>query len=73
MQVIPIIWPILLCAFFTGVLFAWVWFVALPRLRRTEGSAHRAARGMFRKAPGPTPAHKSSVVDTDQQAARRNI
>jgi hypothetical protein len=73
MQVIPIIWPILLCAFLTGVLFAWVWFVALPRLRRTEGTKRRASRVLFRKAPGPSAARKSPIVDADQEAAHRNL
>ena len=73
MQVIPIIWPILLCAFLTGVLFAWVWFVALPRLRRTERNVRRASRVMFRKVRGSPLAAKSPFVDADQQASRRNI
>ena len=73
MQVTPIIWPILLCAFLTGVLFAWVWFVALPRLRRAERNTRRASRFMFRKMPGSPLARKSPVVDADQQAGRRNI
>src|SRR5690348_847536 len=47
MQVIPIIWPILLCAFLAGVLLAWVLFVALPRLRRARKSA--------RLGPGTAP------------------
>lgn len=36
MQVIPIIWPILACAFLTGILPGWVLFVALPRMRHAE-------------------------------------
>jgi hypothetical protein len=69
MQVIPIIWPVLLCAFLTGMLFAWVWFVALPRLRRADGNVLWA---VFRKARTPPPASGSRLVDADQQGARRN-
>lgn len=71
MQVIPIIWPVLLCAFLTGMLFAWVWFVALPRLRRADRNA-RALRAVFRKARTP-PASDSRLVDRDQQGIRRNL
>lgn len=71
MQVIPIIWPVLLCAFLTGVLFAWVWFVALPRMRRAEKNAHRASRVAFRNAG--IPACLPKTVDADQQAGRRNM
>jgi hypothetical protein len=72
MQVIPIIWPILLCAFLTGMLFAWVWFVALPRLRRADRNA-RVLRTIFSKARRPPPASESHLVDKDQQGARRNL
>lgn len=72
MQVIPIIWPILLCAFLTGMLFAWVWFVALPRLRRADRNA-RAPRAVFRKPRTPPPASESRLVDADQHGARRNL
>ena len=66
MQVIPIIWPVLLCAFLTGMLFAWVWFVALPRMRRAEKKVRRGLRATLRKPS------KSPIVDADQQAIRRN-
>jgi hypothetical protein len=72
MQVIPIIWPVLLCAFLTGMLFAWVWFVALPRLRRSDRNA-RAPRTMFRTNRTSPSASESRLVDADQQAARRNL
>lgn len=72
MQVIPIIWPILLCAFLTGMLFAWVWFVVLPRLRRTDRNV-RALRTMFRKVRTLPPASESRLVDADQQGARRDL
>jgi hypothetical protein len=72
MQSIPIIWPILLCAFLTGMLFAWVWFVALPRLRRADRNA-RVLRTMFSNARTPPPASESHLVDADQQGARRNL
>lgn len=71
MQVIPIIWPVLLCAFLTGMLFAWVWFVALPRIRRRE-SARIGARAVFRDTSAPPRSSKSPIVDADQQAIRRN-
>ena len=71
MHVIPIIWPILLCAFLTGVLFAWVWFVALPRLRRAERKT-RASLALFRKQRKP-PASGSRLVDADQQSAPRKL
>jgi hypothetical protein len=72
MQVIPIIWPVLLCAFLAGMLFAWVWFVALPRIRRAE-KARLGPRAALRDTgllPRPS---KSPVVDADQQAIRRNV
>lgn len=72
MQVIPIIWPILVCAFLTGLLLGWVLFVALPRIRRAEASA-RAPRVMFRNARILSPASKLRVVDSDQQGAGRNL
>jgi hypothetical protein len=70
MHVIPIIWPVLLCAFLTGMLFAWVWFVALPRIRRAEErTGTRAAPDDTGAPPRPS---KSPIVDADQQAIRRN-
>lgn len=36
MQSIMIVWPILVCAFLTGMLLAWVLFVSLPRMRHTD-------------------------------------
>lgn len=36
MQTVLIVWPILACAFLTGILLGWVLFVAVPRLRRAE-------------------------------------
>lgn len=71
MQVIPIIWPILLCAFLTGLLLGWVLFVALPRLRRADRSAW-ARRTTSRNASSPPPTSRPRIVDTDQQATRRN-
>ncbi len=73
MQAIPIIWPILLCAFLTGVLFAWVWFVALPRMRRAEKYAARMLRPLRRATGAPMPPPKTSLVDADQHAAPRNL
>lgn len=73
MQVLPIIWPVLLCAFLTGMLFAWVWFVALPRIRRAERFAGRGARAKLRISTILSQPSKSSIVDTDQQANRRNV
>jgi hypothetical protein len=72
MHTLPIIWPILLCAFLTGVLFAWVWFVALPRIRRAERMRSRA-RGTLGGASVPPRPFKPPVVDADQQAIRRNV
>jgi len=72
MQVIPIIWPILVCAFLTGLLLGWVLFVALPRMRRAEQSA-RAPRVRFRNVRMLPPTFKPRIVDADQQGARRNL
>jgi hypothetical protein len=72
MHTLPIIWPILLCAFLTGMLFAWVWFVALPRIRRVESQRSRA-RGTLRDAGVPPRPFEPSLVDADQQAIRRNV
>ncbi|HEV7122962.1 MAG TPA: hypothetical protein VGN24_05980 [Rhodanobacter sp.] len=73
MQAILIIWPVLFCAFLTGMLFAWVWFVALPRIRRTDGNVRSGARAVFRDTSVPPPRSKLPIVDADQQAIRRNI
>lgn len=73
MQAIPIIWPILLCAFLTGVLFAWVWFVALPRMRRVEKNALLGSQGTLRNRRALSRPCKSPIVDTDQQATRWNV
>lgn len=73
MQVIPIIWPVLLCAFLTGILFAWVWFVALPRMRRIEKNALLGSRGTLRNRRALSRPSKSPIVDTDQPAIRRNM
>jgi len=73
MQVIPIIWPVLLCAFLTGVLFAWVWFVVLPRMRRAERNAARGPRATLRISKILSQSSKSPSVDTDQQAIHRNM
>ena len=73
MQIIPIIWPVLLCAFLTGMLFAWVWFVALPRMRRTEKSARlgpRAPLGSRRALPQQP---KLPIVDADHQATSHKM
>ena len=66
MQVIPIIWPVLLCAFLTGMLFAWVWFVALPRIRRVEKKALLGSRGTLRNRRALSRPSESPIVDTDQ-------
>jgi len=73
MQVIPIIWPVLLCAFLTGMLFAWVWFVALPRMRRAEKTACLGPRATLRNRRALSRQSKSPIVDADQQAIRRNV
>lgn len=73
MQAIPIIWPVLLCAFLTGMLFAWVWFVALPRMRRTERNARRGPRTTLRNTKILSQPSKSPIVDADQQAIHRNV
>jgi len=74
MQVIPIIWPVLLCAFLTGMLFAWVWFVALPRMRRAEKNARFfRPRATLRNRSALSRQSKSPIVDADQQAIRRNV
>jgi hypothetical protein len=73
MQAILIIWPVLFCAFLTGMLFAWVWFVALPRIRRTERNVRSGGRAVFRGTSAPPPRSKSPIVDADQQAIRRNV
>lgn len=73
MQVIPIIWPVLLCAFLTGMLFAWVWFVALPRMRRAEKNARLGPLATLRNRRALSRPSKSPIVDTDQQAIRRNV
>jgi hypothetical protein len=72
MQTILIIWPILACAFLTGVLLAWVLFVALPRLRRAERNAYRASSAAPRNARVLSRSSGSSIVDTDQHAVRRS-
>lgn len=61
MQIILIIWPVLLCAFLTSILLAWVLFVALPRLRRVDKLCRESRR------------RKPLDVDTDQQAIRRSL
>lgn len=73
MQAIPIIWPVLLCAFLTGMLFAWVWFVALPRIRRAERNARRGPRATLRNTKILSQPSKSPIVDADQQAIHRNV
>ncbi|HET7161332.1 MAG TPA: hypothetical protein VFI32_01485, partial [Rhodanobacteraceae bacterium] len=73
MQVIPIIWPVLLCAFLTGMLFTWVWFVALPRMRRAEKKARLGPRATLRARRALSRQSKSPTVDADQQAIRRNV
>lgn len=73
MQVIPIIWPVILCAFLTGMLFAWVWFVALPRMRRAERNARLGPRAALRSGRVLSRPSKSPGVDADQQAIRRNV
>ncbi|WIG54613.1 MAG: hypothetical protein OJF61_000399 [Rhodanobacteraceae bacterium] len=73
MQLIPIIWPILACAFVTGVLLGWVLFVALPRMRRAEKYAARMPRFLRRAADAPLRPAKTTLVDADQQAIPRNM
>lgn len=73
MQVIPIIWPILLCAFLTGLLLGWVLFGVLPRMRRAKKSARLGPRATLRHARLLSRPSKSPIVDTDQQAIRRNM
>lgn len=73
MQLIPIIWPILACAFFTGLLLGWVLFVALPRMRRAEKYAARRRRPLRRTADVPPRPAKTNLVDADQQAVPRNM
>jgi hypothetical protein len=73
MQIIPIIWPVLLCAFLTGMLFAWVWFVALPRIRRTEKSVCLGPRATLRNKRALSGQPKLPIVDADQQAASHKV
>jgi len=73
MQIIPIIWPVLLCAFLTGMLFAWVWFVALPRMRRTEKSARPGPRATLDNRRAQSRQSKLPIVDPDQQAASHKV
>ena len=73
MQVIPIIWPILACAFLTGLLLGWVLFVALPRMRRAEKSSGRMSRPMRRSASSTSRSPKAPLVDADQQVIPRNM
>lgn len=72
MQIIPIVWPVLLCAFLTGVLFAWVWLVALPRIRRAE-KTRLGLRAVPRGVGLLSRPSKLPVVEADQQAIRRNM
>jgi uncharacterized RDD family membrane protein YckC len=71
MRIIPIIWPVLLCAFLTGMLFAWVWFVALPRMRRTEKSARLGPRVLNGRALSRQ--SKLPIVDADQQTNSHKV
>jgi hypothetical protein len=71
MHTLPIIWPILLCAFLAGMLFAWGWLVALPRIRHAERKRFRA-RGTLRDAGVAPRPSEPPLVDADQQAIRRN-
>lgn len=66
MQVIQVIWPVLLCAFLTAVLLAWVLCVALPRMHHAE----KRRRGPSARLRDP---RKSLVIDEDQQTIRRNV
>lgn len=72
MQAILIMSPILVCAFLTGVLVAWVVFVTLPRMRRAEKGAPRKSRYALRNASTQSRSSKASIVDSDQQTVRCN-
>jgi hypothetical protein len=72
MQAILIMSPILVCAFLTGVLLAWVVFVTLPRMRRAEKDAPRKSRSALLNASIQSRSSTPSLVDADQQAVRRN-
>lgn len=73
MRIIPIIWPVLLCAFLTGMLFAWVWFVALPRMRRTEKSARLGPQAPLLNGRALSRQSKLPIVDADQQANSHKV